>query len=84
MNQVENDFFEEFKHVEKICNEMYGVRNGVTQYINEMVNASSTYYRFIPMWEENLRMLKILRDKRNKLAHSEDSYFYNTCTQRDI
>ena len=28
--------FDEFKHLEKLCNEIYGERNGVTIYINEM------------------------------------------------
>lgn len=29
-------FFEEYKHLKKFCNEIYGQTNGVTRYINDM------------------------------------------------
>ena len=36
MGQISMVFFEKFKDLEKICNEIYGKTGGVTEYINEM------------------------------------------------
>lgn len=36
MNNLNVQFFEQYKIVEKICSEMYGIHNGLSQYINEL------------------------------------------------
>ena len=38
MNNINLNFFENYKKLEKLCNEILSVNNGVTQYINEMEN----------------------------------------------
>ena len=33
MNERDNVFFEEYKHLNKLCGDMYLVQNGVSEYI---------------------------------------------------
>ena len=67
------EYFNEYKSVEKICNEMYG-ENGVSAYINDMQNCTSREKSFIVNWDKKLKDLKHLRWLRNQIAHPNDSY----------
>lgn len=84
MNNTNFIFFENYKKLEKICNEIYSANNGVTQYINEMENISYSKYRNIPNWISDLSTLKSLRHIRNQIAHNEGSFSENWCTLKDI
>ena len=44
MNNLNYIFFEEFKKLEKLCGEMYGSHNGVTNYTNFDTNSTLFYY----------------------------------------
>ncbi|MBQ7744852.1 MAG: hypothetical protein IJT85_04715, partial [Ruminococcus sp.] len=59
------EYFNEYKSVEKICNEMYG-ENGVSAYINDMQNCTSREKSFIVNWDKKLKDLKHLRWLRNQ------------------
>lgn len=65
-------FIDEFKHLEKICNEIYCEQHGVTQYINDMERKSGYVSRKIPDWDEDLANLKHVRHIRNNLVHESD------------
>lgn len=84
MNTINYNFFETYKKLEKICNEIFSATNGVTQYINEMESIPFSIYRNIPNWKSDLSTLKALRHTRNQIAHNEDSFNQNLCTQNDI
>lgn len=84
MNKIENDFFEAYKRLEKICIEMYGAEKGVTSYIDDMKDKPLSACRNIPYWESDLKRLKKLRHKRNNLAHANDSLNVEDVTQNDI
>lgn len=73
------EFIDEFKHLEKICNEIYSEQHGVTQYINEMEQKSGYASRKIPDWDNDLAYLKRVRHIRNNLVHeSDESVDYNS------
>ncbi len=65
-------FIDEFKHLEKICNEIYCEQHGVTQYINEMEQKSGYASRKIPNCDNDLASLKRVRHIRNNLVHESD------------
>ncbi|MBR3738551.1 MAG: hypothetical protein IKN26_07430 [Eubacterium sp.] len=73
MQSIDMEYFNEYKSVEKICNEMYG-ENGVSAYINVMQHCTSREKSFIVNWDKKLKDLKHLRWLRNQIAHPNDSY----------
>jgi hypothetical protein len=66
---VLKDFIDEFKHLEKLCNEIYGDHHGVTLYINNMEEKSWVYTRKIWQWQSDLDNLKRVCHIRNNLVH---------------
>lgn len=36
MQPADNEFFEEYKHLDKLCGDMYSCRNGISEYIDQM------------------------------------------------
>lgn len=83
MNNLNYVFFEEFKRLEKLCNEIYKVHNGITCYIDDMTATYNNYYN-VPNWQSDLKQLKRLRHIRNNLAHEEGAFSQNLCTQNDV
>lgn len=69
MTKQDNNFLEEFKKLEQLCNQMYGPHSGVTHYINIMSEVSSEKAHKIDGWYDDLKMLKHLRHIRNTLTH---------------
>ena len=65
------EFIGEFKHLEKLCNDMYGQPHGVTLYINEM-EAASHEAGGIAGWSDDFKNLKRLRHIRNNLVHDPE------------
>lgn len=84
MNSTNYIFFEKYKRLEKLCNDMYGASNGITLYINNMKEFSFHNYRNIPNWDADLKQLVRLRHIRNNLAHNEGAFAESICTQYDI
>lgn len=84
MNNLNYIFFEEFKKLEKLCGEMYGSHNVVTNYIDDMKDVPYSNYRDIPNWEDDLSQLKKMRHIRNNLAHEEGAFAKKVCTKNDI
>lgn len=84
MYNLNLSFFEEFKHLDKLCGEIYNTNNGITHYIEDM-KAKGTYsYGHIPGWESDLKHLIQYRHIRNHMAHSEGAFEIQNCTQKDI
>ena len=40
MQAIDNEFFEAYKRLDRLCSDIYGCRNGVSQYIEDMERAS--------------------------------------------
>ena len=66
------EFIDEFKHLEKICNEIYSEQHGVTHYINDMELKSGYASRIVPDWDKDIGYLKRVRHIRNNLVHESD------------
>ena len=84
MNNLNYRFFEEFKHLDKLCGEIYKTQYGITHYIDDMKSKPFKNYRGIPDWDSDLRQLIRLRHIRNKMAHEENAFDNADCTQNDI
>ena len=85
MNPYNNNFFEEFKRLDKLCCGIYQTdRGGVTSYIEDMKAAAWFDSRAVPNWERDLAKLKQLRHYRNQLAHEEGAFEEVLCIQDDI
>ena len=74
MNTINFNFFETYKKLEKICNEVYSSTNGITQYINEMKSVPSSIYQYIPNWKSDLSTLHTLRHIRNQYGTNRSSF----------
>ncbi len=76
------ELVEEFGSLERLCDQIYNARHGVTCYINDM---ESTYGGSrIENWNQDLKQLKDIRHKRNNLSHGEVSFSSPWATEEDI
>ena len=72
-----------YKHLEKLCGEIYGGQYGITQYITDMEQTSSYDSGRVSNWDEDLKTLKRLRYIRNKMVHDTADYNFDY-EQEDI
>lgn len=69
------DFLEEYIHLEKLCNDIYGTKHGISKYIEDMETAPYVMQSRIPLWGNTYRKLKELRWKRNQYVHEGKAEF---------
>ncbi|MBO4584704.1 MAG: hypothetical protein J5756_06525 [Clostridia bacterium] len=82
MNEIEREFFEEFKHLEKLCCDILSCEaHGVKEYYLTMESDYSTERRGVSGWDKDCRMLKRINYLRNKIAHDPGA---TDCTVEDI
>ncbi|MCM1308894.1 MAG: hypothetical protein NC223_09885 [Butyrivibrio sp.] len=84
MNSLNYKFFEEFKHLDKLCGEIYKTEQGITHYIDDMKSRTFAECHNIQGWSSDLNQLLRLRHIRNKMAHEENAFDDEDCTQTDI
>lgn len=82
MQPLDNNFFEEYKRLDRICSDMYSSRNGVSQYISDMESKSRRGEYAVPNWRLVYRDLVHLRHLRIQIAHESGDYPF--CTEEDI
>ena len=82
MTQLDNEFFEEYKHLERLCSDMYFCRDGIRQYLEDMECQFSEGEKAIPHWAQDYRKLRGLRRTRNTLAHNVSEC--QLCTEQDV
>lgn len=68
------EFIDEYKHLEKLCNEIYDQQHGITQYITDMEKTPSSVSGRINGWHQDLSNLKRLRHMRNAMVHDTSGY----------
>ncbi len=78
MRNSDNEFFEAYKKLEKLCSEIYNCKNGVSKYIEEMEKAEISGKYKISGWETFYKNLKHSRYIRNKIAHESGNILYST------
>lgn len=84
MDNIAYTFFEEYKKLQRLCNDIYDSNNGVTNYIDDMNAVPYDTSCMISNWMSDLKQLKRLRHIRNTLAHEEGSFNMNMCTLSDV
>lgn len=84
-HNINIEFFDEYKRLDKLCSDMYGKSSGgVTSYINDMESVSSSEVQKILDWNSTYNKLKSLRHIRNQMAHGEGSFDDYVCSYDDI
>lgn len=71
-------FIDSYKHLEKLCGDMFSDIHGVSTYIDEMINKHRGSY-LVRGWDEDLKQLKHYRWVRNQIAHEPDCSEENMC-----
>lgn len=84
MLNINLEFQEEYKKLDKLCKDLFSSKDGITQYINEMDQTYSEYRRYINDWNYVYKTLKHMRYIRNKLAHDIGAFEENLCSLSDI
>ena len=82
LTQLDNEFFEEYKRLDRLCSDMYSCRDGIRQYLEDMECQFSEGEKTIPHWAQDYRKLRGLRRTRNTLAHNVSEY--QVCTEQDV
>lgn len=74
MQATDNEFFEKYKQLDKLCSEIYRCNNGISEYITEMeCKAYIGKYR-VSSWDYDYKTLMRVRSVRNKIAHDYGLY----------
>ncbi len=71
---ADNDFFEAYKRLDKLCSEMYSCQNGVSEYIAQMERLTYNGQYRVSSWDTDYKTLKHVRWVRNQIAHDSGSY----------
>ena len=75
-------FLESYKHLEKICSEMFRNDRGLSAYIDEMIN-NPNGSRYVNSWDEDLKKLKHYKWVRNQISHVPGCNESNMCDESD-
>lgn len=75
-------FIESYKHLDKICGEMFETQYGLSAYIEEMLNNPRGSF-LIRGWENDLKQLKHYRWIRNQIVHEPDCSEESMCEVGD-
>lgn len=89
MENINLMFYEEFKKLEKLCNELYInstdiQSHGVKAYIDDMKNTPYDQSCEVDGWETDFRKLKEYNHKRNQISHQEVSFYDDFFTFDDV
>ena len=78
------EFQEEYKRLEKLCNDYLLSTYGVTAYIRQMESTPIYHQRLVESWDVDYRHLKRVRWVRNQLAHVVGTLDSELCTENDL
>ena len=81
MTKVEIEFLEEYKRLDRLCQDMLSTLQGVSEYINRMELLFEQGEEFVDEWTINYKMLKHLRWLRNRIVHSVEE---TECSLKEI
>ena len=83
MRDLNVEFLEQYKHLDKLCKDMYSSGEGVSSYIKDMESASYNEKQCVYNWDAICKQLKHIKWMRNQLAHEID-IDTDFCNQNDI
>ena len=81
MTKVEIEFLEEYKRLDRLCQDMLSTLQGVSEYINRMELLFEQGEEFVDEWTINYKMLKHLRWLRNMIVHCVEE---TECSLKEI
>lgn len=81
MNEIEIEFLEEYKHLEKLLNDIYDVQHGISEYIERLENNKNLGSRIVPGWMDDYYKLKHVRYIRNQITHDSE---VSECEEDDV
>ena len=84
MQNLYDELFDEFMHLESVLNDMYSCKNGVTNYIELMEQVPYSDKIKVYGWEEDYKNLKHIRHIRNARAHDPNYRNVVDCTVADV
>lgn len=76
------NFISSYKHLEKLCGEVFNDNRRISAYIDEMQSTPNGAF-YVHSWDEDLKMLKHYRWVRNQIAHEPDCDEQNMCDPSD-
>ncbi|MDE6275312.1 MAG: hypothetical protein K2M75_02100 [Clostridia bacterium] len=83
MNNLNIEFLEQYKNLDKLCKDMLNSSEGISSYILEMENTPYEFTLNVPSWDNTYQKLKHLRWMRNQLVH-EKSFEEDFCSEEDL
>lgn len=83
MRELNIEFQEQYKALDKLCKDLFKSQEGVSAYIREMDITPIRLQQKVYNWESIYKGLKYIRWMRNQLAH-ERSINEDFCEVRDI
>jgi hypothetical protein len=88
MSYLNYQFFDEYKSLDNLCRDIYGQtidkKLGVTLYLDDMDSKANQGELTISGWVSDYHHLKRVRNLRNELAHSQNTFCVDICSQEDI
>ena len=72
MHWFDNDFFESYKKLDRLCSDLYTEKNGISAYIADMETKTSMGHLLVQSWDSDYKNLKHVRWVRNQIAHESD------------
>lgn len=84
MANINQQFLEEYKYLDKLCKEVFDSDKGVTSYIDYMRATPYENRQKILGWDNDLKRLVSLRHARNKLAHEVGTLDTALVTREDV
>ena len=83
MKELNLEFLEQYKRLDKLCKETLNSNEGVSSYISEMEMTPYESTENIPIWHSTFMQIKHFRWMRNKLVH-EITFDEELCAKEDI
>ena len=80
MHPLDNEFFEEYKRLDKLCADLLSTNTGVREYIAQMEAQDAAGSRCVPFWGAEMNRLMRVHRIRNRLAHD---YSVNAISDAD-
>lgn len=78
------EFQEEYKRLDRLCKDYLSRKEGVTEYIRQMESTPWNHRQYVPTWENDYKQLKHIRWVRNQLAHEVGTLESDICTEYDL
>ncbi len=76
------NFFDEYKSLDRLCKDILGSENGVSEYIERM-EREERGKMIVADWERDYKKLKSMRYLRNRIAHEDGVSESDVCDPSD-